>query len=153
MPQAIDYYFATISPYAYLGHDRLVAIAQKHGATINVKPINLGGVFPAGYPVGTVSKVERNPAETFATVEAKPLARLDSDYEVVLIWYQPPAVEPAIAPVTVPTAAPISVETLESTIKPRVGASSSSSSATPANSANTAAANATSASASSSATP
>lgn len=113
----------------------------------------LGGVFPAGYPVGTVSKVERNPAETFATVEAKPLARLDSDYEVVLIWYQPPAVEPAIAPVTVPTAAPISVETLESTIKPRVGASSSSSSATPANSANTAAANATSASASSSATP
>ena len=110
----------------------------------------LGGVFPAGYPVGTVSKVERNPAETFATVEAKPLARLDSDYEVVLIWYQPPAVEPAIAPVTAPTAAPLSVETLESTIKPRAGASSSSSSATPAN---TAAANATSASASSSATP
>ncbi len=108
----------------------------------------LGGVFPAGYPVGTVSKVERNPAETFATVEAKPLARLDSDYEVVLIWYQPPAVEPAIAPVTAPTAAPLSVETLESTIKPR--ASSSSSSAMPAN---TAAANATSASASSSATP
>lgn len=113
----------------------------------------LGGVFPAGYPVGTVSKVERNPAETFATVEAKPLARLDSDYEVVLIWYQPPAVEPAIAPVTAPTAAPLSVETLESTIKPRASASSSSSSATPANTANTAAANATSASASSSATP
>lgn len=113
----------------------------------------LGGVFPAGYPVGTVSKVERNPAETFATVEAKPLARLDSDYEVVLIWYQPPAVEPAIAPVTAPTAAPLSVETLESTIKPRASASSSSSSATPTNTANTAAANATSASASSSATP
>lgn len=113
----------------------------------------LGGVFPAGYPVGTVSKVERNPAETFATVEAKPLARLDSDYEVVLIWYQPPAVEPAIAPVTAPTAAPLSVETLESTIKPRASASSSSSSAAPTNTANTAAANATSASASSSATP
>jgi rod shape-determining protein MreC len=113
----------------------------------------LGGVFPAGYPVGTVSKVERNPAETFATVEAKPLARLDSDYEVVLIWYQPPAVEPAIAPVTAPTAAPLSVETLESTIKPRASASSSSSSATPTNTANTAAANSTSASASSSATP
>jgi 2-hydroxychromene-2-carboxylate isomerase len=46
MTRTIDYYFATISPYAYLGHDRLVAIAQKHGATVAVKPINLGEVFP-----------------------------------------------------------------------------------------------------------
>jgi 2-hydroxychromene-2-carboxylate isomerase len=46
MPRTIDYYFATISPYAYLGHDRLVAIAQRHGATVAVKPINLGEVFP-----------------------------------------------------------------------------------------------------------
>ena len=46
MPRTIDYYFATISPYAYLGHDRFAAIAQKHGATVAVKPINLGEVFP-----------------------------------------------------------------------------------------------------------
>ena len=46
MTQTIDYYFATVSPYAYLGHDRFVAIAQKHGAAIAVKPINLGEVFP-----------------------------------------------------------------------------------------------------------
>ena len=46
MTRNIDYYFATISPYAYLGHDRFVAIAQKHGATVAVKPINLGEVFP-----------------------------------------------------------------------------------------------------------
>jgi len=46
MTQTIDYYFATVSPYAYLGHDRLNAIAQKHGAAIAVKPINLGEVFP-----------------------------------------------------------------------------------------------------------
>ena len=32
MTRTIDYYFATISPYAYLGHDRFVAIAQQHGA-------------------------------------------------------------------------------------------------------------------------
>ncbi len=42
----IDYYFATISPFAYLGHDRLVEIARKHGATVAVKPMNLGDVFP-----------------------------------------------------------------------------------------------------------
>jgi 2-hydroxychromene-2-carboxylate isomerase len=46
MTQTVDYYFATISPYAYLGHDRFLAIAQKHGAAVAVKPINLGEVFP-----------------------------------------------------------------------------------------------------------
>ena len=46
MTQIVDYFFATVSPYAYLGHDRLIAIAQKHGATVAVKPINLGDVFP-----------------------------------------------------------------------------------------------------------
>ena len=46
MTRTIDYYFATVSPYAYLGHDRFVAIAQKHGAAVAVKPINLGEVFP-----------------------------------------------------------------------------------------------------------
>ena len=46
MTRNIDYYFATVSPYAYLGHDRFVAIAHKHGATVAVKPINLGEVFP-----------------------------------------------------------------------------------------------------------
>ena len=46
MTRTIDYYFATVSPYAYLGHDRFVAIAQQHGAAVAVKPINLGEVFP-----------------------------------------------------------------------------------------------------------
>jgi rod shape-determining protein MreC len=73
----------------------------------------LGGVFPAGYPVGTITRVERDPAETFAKVEAKPSAQLDSDYEVVLIWYQPPAIEAAIAPVATPTAAPATPEQLQ----------------------------------------
>jgi rod shape-determining protein MreC len=66
----------------------------------------LDGIFPAGYPVATVSKVERNPADTFALVEAKPLALLDRDREVLLLWAEKPttvAVEPAAAP---PAAAP-----------------------------------------------
>jgi rod shape-determining protein MreC len=48
----------------------------------------LDGIFPAGYPVATVTKIERNPAETFALVEAKPLAELDRDREVLLLWVQ-----------------------------------------------------------------
>ncbi|MEQ1580537.1 MAG: rod shape-determining protein MreC [Steroidobacteraceae bacterium] len=49
----------------------------------------LGGIYPAGYPVAEITKVERDAAETFAIVEAKPLARLDRDREVLLIWSEP----------------------------------------------------------------
>jgi 2-hydroxychromene-2-carboxylate isomerase len=50
----IDYYMTPVSPYVYLGHERFVAIARRHGATIAVKPINLGQVFPVsgGLPLG-----------------------------------------------------------------------------------------------------
>lgn len=46
MNKVIDYYFAPISPFMYLGHDRFVALAAKHGAAIVVKPVDLGAVFP-----------------------------------------------------------------------------------------------------------
>jgi len=46
MSKQIDYYLTPISPFVYLGHDRFVAIARRHAATIAVKPINLGQVFP-----------------------------------------------------------------------------------------------------------
>ena len=54
MPAAVDYYFAPISPYSYLGHERFAAIAEKHGATVNLIPIDLMQVFPVsgGIPVG-----------------------------------------------------------------------------------------------------
>ncbi len=55
----------------------------------------LDGIFPAGYPVATVTKVERSSADTFATVEAKPLAQLDRDREVLLLWPSTPADSPA----------------------------------------------------------
>jgi rod shape-determining protein MreC len=51
----------------------------------------LDDIFPAGYPVARVTRVERNPAETFALVEAKPLAQLDRDREVLLLWVGRPA--------------------------------------------------------------
>lgn len=50
----IDYYFGTISPFAYLAGDRLERIAARHGATIMYKPLDIlqlfdrtGGVRPA----------------------------------------------------------------------------------------------------------
>lgn len=47
MPKLIDYYFTPISPYTYLGHERFLEIAARHGATIAVKPVDYGRIFPA----------------------------------------------------------------------------------------------------------
>ncbi|MDP1648705.1 MAG: 2-hydroxychromene-2-carboxylate isomerase [Rubrivivax sp.] len=51
----IDYYFAPLSPWTYLGHERMRRIAAAAGATVRVLPVDLGGkVFPVsgGLPVG-----------------------------------------------------------------------------------------------------
>jgi 2-hydroxychromene-2-carboxylate isomerase len=42
----IDYYFSTVSPWAYLAGNRLEEMAARHGATITYKPIDLGALFP-----------------------------------------------------------------------------------------------------------
>jgi rod shape-determining protein MreC len=52
----------------------------------------LDEIFPAGYPVATVTKVERNANDTFALVEARPRAQLDRDREVLLLWADKPQV-------------------------------------------------------------
>ncbi|MDO6725781.1 2-hydroxychromene-2-carboxylate isomerase [Cognatishimia sp. 1_MG-2023] len=41
----IDYYFATISPYAYLAGSGLENVASKHGASITYKPLDLMALF------------------------------------------------------------------------------------------------------------
>jgi rod shape-determining protein MreC len=56
----------------------------------------LGGVFPRGRPVAEVTEVHLQPEQSFARVVARPLARLDRDQEVLLIWTDE-AVEQATA--------------------------------------------------------
>lgn len=46
MDKTIDYFIFTQSPWTYLGHDRVVALAHKHGATLRVRPMDGGKVFP-----------------------------------------------------------------------------------------------------------
>lgn len=41
----IDYFFGTISPYAYLAGMRMEEIAEKHGASITYKPVDLISLF------------------------------------------------------------------------------------------------------------
>lgn len=54
----------------------------------------LGGVFPPGYPVASISEVRRDPAEPLLMVDAVPLADLDRDPEVLLVWFDNRIVEP-----------------------------------------------------------
>ncbi|MDO4435611.1 MAG: rod shape-determining protein MreC [Cardiobacteriaceae bacterium] len=45
----------------------------------------LGGVFPRGYPVAEVVSVERDQRRSFVTIHLKPIAKLDSMLEVLLL--------------------------------------------------------------------
>jgi len=58
----------------------------------------LGGVFPAGYPVGTVRKIDRSVAQTLVSIIATPAAALDRDREVLLVWFPQLPPEPAAPP-------------------------------------------------------
>ena len=49
----------------------------------------LGGVFPAGYPVAVVTGIKRDPVLLLAQVRARPLATLERDREVMLVWFDP----------------------------------------------------------------
>ncbi len=44
--KSVDYYMIPSSPWTYLGHDRLAQIAKSHGASIVMKPFDLGRIFP-----------------------------------------------------------------------------------------------------------
>lgn len=53
----------------------------------------LGGGFPAGYPVGTIAEVKRDPAQSLADVDVKPAAALDRSKELLFVWLKPQATE------------------------------------------------------------
>lgn len=63
----------------------------------------LGGVYPAGYPVGTVIGVKREPNQLLAQVRARPAAKVDRVRELMLVDFNPG--NPA-APVAVPETDP-----------------------------------------------
>jgi rod shape-determining protein MreC len=66
----------------------------------------IGGVFPRGYPVAEVTRVDRTAAATFALVDARPTARLDRNREVLLVWFTPPVASPEPTEAAPPAAEP-----------------------------------------------
>ncbi|MGO9945440.1 MAG: rod shape-determining protein MreC [Steroidobacteraceae bacterium] len=53
----------------------------------------LGGGFPAGYPVGTIAEVKRDPSQSLADVDVRPAAALDRSRELMFVWLKPQAAE------------------------------------------------------------
>ena len=49
----------------------------------------LGGKFPPGYPVATVTRIDRSPDAPFSNIIAEPSAHLDRSREVLLVWTIP----------------------------------------------------------------
>src|SRR5204863_8580763 len=45
MPVIIDYYMSLNSPWTYLGSAPYAAIAERNGATVNIKPCKFGPIF------------------------------------------------------------------------------------------------------------
>jgi len=86
----------------------------------------LGGVFPAGYPVGTVAEVKRDPAASLADVDVKPAAALDRSRELMFVWLKalppsppsPSAPAPAVHAAAPPAPAPAAAHAPSGAIQP-----------------------------------
>ncbi|MFZ0501703.1 MAG: rod shape-determining protein MreC [Steroidobacteraceae bacterium] len=70
-----------------LGLPYLPANADVHPGDVLVTS-GLGGVFPPGYPVARVTEVRKDTVEPLAHVRAAPFAHLDTDTEVMLVWFR-----------------------------------------------------------------
>ncbi|WP_238120424.1 MULTISPECIES: 2-hydroxychromene-2-carboxylate isomerase [unclassified Xanthobacter] len=45
MARRIDYFFSTISPWSFIGHDLFMAVAARNGAQVVFHPVSLGPIF------------------------------------------------------------------------------------------------------------
>jgi len=83
----------------------------------------LGGRFPAGFPVGTVSQLKRDASGMFMEALVKPAAELQRSGEVLLLRDQPePIGPPAPAPEVGPPASLAHENRAASSAKPAAGA-------------------------------
>jgi rod shape-determining protein MreC len=66
----------------------LPAIADVKAGDIIITS-GLGGVFPAGVPVGKVVENKRDPDDPLAHVRVAPAAKLDSSRQLLALWFDP----------------------------------------------------------------
>jgi carboxymethylenebutenolidase len=72
MTQHVDYYFTPVSPWAFLGHQRFVQLLRDAGASVSVRPVDFGAIFPAS---GGLPLAKRAPQrQAYRLVELKRFA-------------------------------------------------------------------------------
>ncbi len=69
----------------------------------------LGGVFPAGVPVGRVTENKRDPDDIFAHVRVAPTAQLDRSRQLLALWFEPTNPAAPITPEMLASLPPISI--------------------------------------------
>jgi len=47
LQKSIDYYLSLVSPWSYLGHERLVKMAKQYNTTITIWPVDFSIIFPS----------------------------------------------------------------------------------------------------------
>lgn len=69
MLKIIDYYFTPVSPWTYLGHQRLMDLIFAHQGAVNLKPVDFGKIFPVS---GGLPLAKRAPQrQAYRLVELK----------------------------------------------------------------------------------
>jgi rod shape-determining protein MreC len=58
----------------------------------------LGNIFPAGYPVATITNIVRDEGKPFASISALPSAQLDRLKYLLLLWPAETAPAEALSP-------------------------------------------------------
>jgi rod shape-determining protein MreC len=107
-----------------LGHLKLPYLPMSADVVVGdlLVTSGLGGGFPPGYPVGTVAKVKRDPAQSLAEVDVHPAAALDRSRELMFVWLKPgtetTAADRASSPAAAPTPAPAEPKSAPAAPKP-----------------------------------
>lgn len=69
MTKHVDYYFTPVSPWAFLGHARFMKLLRDAGASVSVRPVDFGAIFPAS---GGLPLAKRAPQrQAYRLVELK----------------------------------------------------------------------------------
>jgi 2-hydroxychromene-2-carboxylate isomerase len=72
MTKHIDYYFTPVSPWAFLRHARFMQLLRDSGASVSVRPVDFGAIFPAS---GGLALAKRAPQrQAYRLVELKRFA-------------------------------------------------------------------------------
>ena len=59
MSEVVTYYFTPVSPWSYLSHERLLALAHRHEASIEPRLMDLSRVFPVSGGQGLTARFPR----------------------------------------------------------------------------------------------